>query len=93
MEAPPVRRAPAPVEITPEPAPRAPAPARAAPAPTTRSRRGGSFARFVALVFLFLLIAAVVAAVVILSSDSTQSQDFERSCETTSMIRSTSCAT
>jgi serine/threonine protein kinase len=45
-------------------------------APVTR-RRGG-FSRFLALVFLFALIAIAVAAVVIVSSDSSQSHDFER---------------
>jgi eukaryotic-like serine/threonine-protein kinase len=68
-----------PVEVPPEPVARAPSRARRAPAPRTRQRRrGGSFARFLALVFLFLLIAAIVAAVVILSSDSSQSQNFEQ---------------
>ena len=50
---------------------------RAPPQPATPQRRG-SFSRFLALLFLFVLIAAIVAGVVILNSDSQQSQKFER---------------
>ena len=69
---PPVRRR--------EPAPAAPrraarAPARPAP---PRDKRRGAFPRFLALLFLFLLIAAIVAGVVVLNSDSQQAQEFER---------------
>jgi serine/threonine-protein kinase len=76
MEATPRVREPGP---PPPPAPvrrrrAAPAPR---PAPAPRQRRG-SFSRFLALTFLFLLIAAIVAGVVILNSDSQQSQKFER---------------
>jgi serine/threonine-protein kinase len=46
-------------------------------APRRRRGIGGSFARFLALLFLFLLIATIVAAVVVLTSDSSQSQNFE----------------
>jgi serine/threonine protein kinase len=46
--------------------------------PTTTGRRRGSFTRFMALVFLFVLIAAIVAGVIVLSSDSTQTQEFGR---------------
>jgi eukaryotic-like serine/threonine-protein kinase len=45
-------------------------------APPARQRRRGSFARFAAFLFLFVLIAAIVAGVVVLNSDSTQSQEF-----------------
>jgi eukaryotic-like serine/threonine-protein kinase len=65
---------PAPVGApVPEAAPPTPLPVRRAP----RRRRGG-FTRFLALVFLFVLIATAVAAVVIVSSDSSQGQQFER---------------
>jgi serine/threonine protein kinase len=74
------------------PAPPAPPPPpreRARPPATTAGRgayrvppkprlRRGAFARFVALAFLFVLIAAIVAGVIVLSSDSTQSQEFGR---------------
>jgi serine/threonine protein kinase len=46
--------------------------------PAKPRRRRGAFGRFVALAFLFLLIAAIVAGVIVLSSDSTQSQEFGR---------------
>ena len=62
----------------------APAPAygtRAQPYPAPRRR--GMFGRFLALLFLFALIATVVAAVVIVSSDSSPGQDFERVVRTT----------
>ena len=49
---------------------------RRAPAQAARARRG-AFARFIALVFLFLLIATVVATLVILNLDNSQAQDFE----------------
>jgi eukaryotic-like serine/threonine-protein kinase len=77
-------------QAPPAPPPRAPA-RRPAPAtgrgayraPPKARRRGGSFARFMALAFLFLLIAAIVAGVIVLSSDSTQSQEFGRVVRTT----------
>jgi serine/threonine-protein kinase len=62
-----------------EPQP-SPPPRRAthtAPAPV-RPRRRGTFARLLALLFLFLLVATIVAAVVVLGSDSSSSSDFER---------------
>jgi eukaryotic-like serine/threonine-protein kinase len=64
------------------PAPASSAPARRAPArrapARARPRRRGAFGRFLALLFLFLLIATIVAALVLLNSDNTQTQDFER---------------
>jgi serine/threonine-protein kinase len=48
---------------------------RAAPPP--RKRRG-RFGRFMALLFLFLLLATVVAALVIVNLDGSQAQDFEQ---------------
>jgi serine/threonine protein kinase len=72
----------------PTPAP-APAPARqtrraaqrtvAAPRRERKPRRRrGAFSRFMALLFLFLLIATVVAAIVIVNVDSGGAQNFER---------------
>ena len=73
--------------------PAAPAPAPQQPRPTRRAtrkaarpprpqpkprRRRGAFTRFMALMFLFLLIATVVAAIVIANVDSGGAQDFER---------------
>jgi serine/threonine protein kinase len=60
-----------------------PAPARRAPSRRARSRarprrRRGAFGRFLALLFLFLLIATIVAALVLVSSDGSQPQEFER---------------
>jgi serine/threonine-protein kinase len=52
--------------------------ARARPAPPPRRRRRGAFTRFLALLFLFLLIATVVAALVIVNLDGSQTSDFER---------------
>jgi hypothetical protein len=74
--------------MRPAPAP-APAPARqtrraarrvAAPPPRELKprRRRGAFSRFMALMFLFLLIATVVAAIVIVNLDSGGAQNFER---------------
>jgi serine/threonine protein kinase len=59
------------------------APARRRPPQRERPRarprrRRGAFSRFLALVFLFLLIATVVAALVLVSSDGSQSQEFQR---------------
>jgi serine/threonine-protein kinase len=54
---------------------------RAAPAPVREPRprrRRGAFSRFMALMFLFLLIATVVAALVIVNLDGSQAHDFER---------------
>ena len=51
--------------------------ARPAPEPKPRRRRG-AFTRFMALMFLFLLIATVVAAIVIVNLDGSGTQDFER---------------
>jgi serine/threonine-protein kinase len=69
----------------PAPAPAAPrarrttAPATPAPRQEPRPRRRrGAFTRFMALMFLFLLIATVVAAIVILNVDNSSSQDFQR---------------
>ena len=47
------------------------------PEPKPRRRRG-AFTRFMALMFLFLLIATVVAALVIVNLDGSGTQDFER---------------
>jgi eukaryotic-like serine/threonine-protein kinase len=78
--------------IRPAPAP-APEPARVVRAPSRRAerraarapvreprprRRRGAFSRFMALMFLFLLIATVVAALVIVNLDGSQAHDFER---------------
>ena len=71
---------------TPAPAPAPPRPsrrtARRAAQPARRQpkprRRRGAFTRFMALMFLFLLIATVVAAIVIANLDSGGAQDFER---------------
>ena len=70
----------------PAPAPAPPAPSRRdqrraagrAHAPPPRKRRRGTFGRFMALLFLFLLLATVVAALVIVNIDGSQAQDFER---------------
>jgi serine/threonine-protein kinase len=77
--------APSPVAAAPSPAPAAPVrprgQARRAPAPRREPkprRRRGAFTRFMALMFLFLLIATVVAAIVIANVDSGGTQDFER---------------
>jgi serine/threonine-protein kinase len=54
---------------------------RAEPAPRREPkprRRRGAFTRFMALMFLFLLIATVVAAIVIVNLDGSSTQDFER---------------
>ena len=51
--------------------------AAARPEPKPRRRRG-AFTRFMALMFLFLLIATVVAAIVIANVDGGGAQDFER---------------
>ena len=72
--------APAPAAPVPGPvrAPRRPrrgTPPRREPKPR---RRRGTFTRFMALMFLFLLIATVVAAIVIANLDSGGAQDFER---------------
>jgi serine/threonine protein kinase len=48
------------------------------PAPPTARRRRGVFGRFLALVFLFLLIATTVAAVVIVGSGGSNGQHYER---------------
>jgi serine/threonine-protein kinase len=80
--------------LQPLPAPTsAPAPAPAPPRPSRRAgrqaaqpaprqskprRRRGAFTRFMALMFLFLLIATVVAAIVIANLDSGGAPDFER---------------
>jgi hypothetical protein len=41
-------------------------------------RRRGAFTRFMALMFLFLLVATIAAALVIVNLDGSQAQDFER---------------
>jgi serine/threonine-protein kinase len=75
--------------LQPLPAP-APAPARPSRAtqpkaaraarrePPRARRRRGAFTRFMALMFLFVLIATVVAAIVIVNLDGGGAQDFER---------------
>jgi serine/threonine-protein kinase len=78
-----MRSAPAPVPApTPVPARQTRRAARrAAPAPRRElkpRRRRGAFSRFMALLFLFLLIATVVAAIVIVNVDSGGTQNFER---------------
>ena len=55
-----------------------PAPVQPSERYAPRARRRGRFSRFLALLFLFLLIATIVAAVVLLNSDSSQTQHFER---------------
>ena len=65
----------------PAPPPRQKAPSRRAQrraAPPPKRKRRGRFARFMALVFLFLLLATVVAALVIINIDGSQAQDFEQ---------------
>lgn len=71
---------PPPVRETAPPPTRRREPARPAPRrpAAPRGQRRGFFSRFLALAFLFVLIAAIVAGVVILNSDSQQSQKFER---------------
>jgi len=77
-----MRPAPAPAPAR-APAPRQPSrraqrrAAQAAP-PPPRARRRGRFSRFLALLFLFVLLATVVAALVIVNLDGSQAQDFER---------------
>jgi serine/threonine-protein kinase len=78
------------LQPAPLPPARAPVPARpsrrteraaaraARRAPPRARRRRGAFTRFMALMFLFLLIATVVAAVVIVNVDGGGTQDFER---------------
>jgi hypothetical protein len=69
--------APAPVPVRPSrrAARRAAPPPRREPKPR---RRRGAFTRFMALMFLFLLIATVVAAIVIVNLGNGGTQDFER---------------
>jgi len=57
---------PSPTPAAPRPRPLEPAPAR----PVRRARRRGSFTRFLALLFVFALIATTVAAVVVVTADS-----------------------
>ena len=70
---------PAPAPTPPRPSRRAARQATVAPRrePKPRRRRG-AFSRFLALVFLFVLIATVVAAIVIANVDSGGAQDFKR---------------
>jgi serine/threonine-protein kinase len=77
-----MRPAPAPV---PARAPAAPsrreqrrAARRAAPPPPPKPKRRGRFGRFMALLFLFLLLATVVAALVIVNLDGSQAKDFQQ---------------
>jgi eukaryotic-like serine/threonine-protein kinase len=80
--APQAQRRPAPAPVAVEPP--APAPVYRTPAqPHPARRRRGVFGRFLALVFLFMLIATVVAAVVIVSSNNSPSSNFERVVRTT----------
>jgi serine/threonine-protein kinase len=74
IERPPPAREPVPPPVR-RREPARPAPRRPA---APRGQRRGSFSRFLALTFLFVLIAAIVAGVVIINSDSQQSQKFER---------------
>ena len=74
--------APAPAPARAQPAPSRSAQRRAsrrtaAPAPKARRRRG-RFSRFLALLFLFVLLATVVAALVIVNLDGSQARDFEQ---------------
>ena len=71
--------APAPPPVVRAPSRRAERRAARAPVrePQPRRRRG-AFSRFMALMFLFLLIATVVAALVIVNLDGSQAHDFER---------------
>ncbi len=73
------RSAPAPVVAEPPP----PAPVYQTSAQPYPARRRGVFGRFLALAFLFMLIATVVAAVVIVSSNNSPSRNFERVVRTT----------
>ena len=67
-------RAPAPAQVR-----RRAAPARARrAAPVRPPRQRGMFGRFVALLFLFLLVATIVATLVILNLDNSQTRDFEK---------------
>jgi serine/threonine-protein kinase len=50
----------------------------AAPPPPPRRKRRGRFGRFMALLFLFVLLATVVAALVIVNLDGSQARDFEQ---------------
>jgi len=52
--------------------------ARAAPPPRRRRRRRGAFSRFLALLFLFLMIAAIVAGIVVVNSGSQKVREFSR---------------
>jgi serine/threonine-protein kinase len=65
-----------------DPTPVSPQPARVArpaPAPVSAApRKSGVFSRFLALVFLFLLIASIVAAIVLVNTDTQNTQKFER---------------
>jgi serine/threonine-protein kinase len=75
--------APAPAPAPPAPAPRPSrrAARRAAPAPPREKkprRRRGAFSRFMALMFLFLLIATVVAAIVVANLGDGGTQNFEQ---------------
>jgi serine/threonine-protein kinase len=60
-----------------EPAPKVRRAARP-PAPRARRRRRGAFSRFFALLFLFLMIAAIVAGVVVINSGSQKAREFGR---------------
>jgi serine/threonine-protein kinase len=51
---------------------------RPAPPPRSRRRRRGAFSRFLALLFLFLMIAAIVAGVVVVNSGSQKVREFSR---------------
>jgi serine/threonine-protein kinase len=75
--APPAAPAPAPVRA-PRPSRREARRAAAPQRPPKPRRRRGAFTRFMALMFLFGLIATVVAAIVIANLDSGGAQDFER---------------
>jgi serine/threonine protein kinase len=68
----------APPEPVPEPYQPTPVPYQPAP-----PRRRGGFARFLALVFLFVLVATIVTAVIVLSSDGSQSHEFQHAVKDT----------
>jgi eukaryotic-like serine/threonine-protein kinase len=78
LQPPPVA-APAPAPVRARPSRRAARPAAPAPRrePKPRRRRG-AFTRFMALMFVFLLIVTVVAAIVIVNLDGNSTQNFQR---------------
>jgi serine/threonine protein kinase len=70
---------PVPAQASSRPSPRAARRAARAPrAEPKPRRRRGAFTRFMALMFVFLLVATVVAVIVIVNLDGSGTQDFER---------------